>query len=324
MKPLHLPHTSDAWSNYWKKGFSTTFVSDETDTYSGATRDHWLEVFSHLNVGNSVVDLGTGNGAILEIGISSVGADQKQLTWIAVDYADLANSKFYRGHPEIQVHDHTSIEDTPLADESVDLAVSQFGFEYSDTEKASIELSRFLAPGARFRAAIHHADSSISLHSKSALQQIAWCQRSELTQTSVKLLRRLSKLNKSNRDPRSDPRAEELKSFFNQMAERLNGYGDQMPDASHIGYFLNELGSLFNPERAGELSLHQKIGIVEQLEIDTRGYERRMVSMLNAGLDNAGVEMICDQLSSAGLKVDLPVAIESESAKMAWKVGATK
>ena len=146
MKSLEPLRTPDAWSNYWNQGFSTTFVSDEADTYSGATREHWLEVFSDLNVGNTVVDLGAGNGAILEVGISSVGADQKHLTWIAVDYADVANSKFYREHPEITVHGHTSIEDTPLADESVDLAVSQFGFEYSDTEKASIELSRFLRP----------------------------------------------------------------------------------------------------------------------------------------------------------------------------------
>ena len=317
-------NASGAWSNYWRKGFQTTFVGGESDYYSGETRTHWLEVFNNIAGGSSILDLGSGNGALLEIATSVEGYSQRPFQLIALDYADISESGFFLDHPEIRVQSNTSIEATSLKAESIDLAISQFGYEYSSTAEAAEELVRILKPGGQFRAVLHHADSSISLHSNSAVQQIAWCQRSNLAQTSISLLRRLNKLRKSHRDPQKDTKASELREFFNQMAARLNQYGDQLPDASHIGYFLNELGSLFHPEKAKGLNLEQKIGIVEQLEIDSQEYEQRMQSMLNASSDQVAIERIRDELINAGLRVEEPELLGSENQKIAWILKADK
>ena len=50
----------------------------------------------------------------------------------------------------------------PLADGSVSQVISQFGFEYSDREKAAAEISRILAPGGQFTAIVHLKGGAIA------------------------------------------------------------------------------------------------------------------------------------------------------------------
>jgi hypothetical protein len=53
------------------------------------------------------------------------------------------------------------MESLPFADASFAAAVSQFGYEYSETERTAKEMVRVLAPKARFLLVVHHASSSI-------------------------------------------------------------------------------------------------------------------------------------------------------------------
>ena len=315
---------ADAWSNYWRKGFLTTFVGEAQEDHSDVTREFWEAAFAKVPAGGTIVDLGAGNGAILDLACAYFKQHDRAVNLIAVDYADVTSaSEFYSQHPEVAVLNNTGIEQTGIDSESVDLCVSRFGFEYAEPAAAAQEVSRILKPGGAFQALIHHAASVVALRSKSAIEQITLCQRSELTDTTAKLLKRLNKLKKSHRAPEDDPKAEELRDHFNRMATRVNDYADRLPDADHVTYFLNELGSLFS-RKAANLTLDQKLEIIKQVDIDSDEYHVRMLSMLNASQDQAGIDKIKAAFESSGMTVPEPAELEQEGSRFAWQFSADK
>jgi len=58
-----------AWSDYWAKGFLTTFTAEKGENYSGLIKKFWWEQFQHLEKEATIVDLGAGNGAILALAL---------------------------------------------------------------------------------------------------------------------------------------------------------------------------------------------------------------------------------------------------------------
>lgn len=64
-------------------------------------------------------------------------------------------------HEQFELLSETNMEALPFVDESLGAAVSQFGYEYSQTDRTAEEMARVLVPGARFCFVVHHADSAI-------------------------------------------------------------------------------------------------------------------------------------------------------------------
>ncbi len=314
--------TAKAWSNYWAKGFLSTFVDADRKNYTGEVKEYWFSVFANLSKGSSVCDLGAGNGAILALAKEYMLENDTYFELHAVDYSDISSSKFYREHPDVIVHANTTLEEEIDIDaQSIDLCVSQFGFEYSDTVDAVKQVQRILKKGGNFKALMHHVDSEITLAASSAIKQITLCGRSGLDEVTVKLVRRLHKLSKSHRSPAEDQKAEELRSYFNKMATRLNSYADELPDAHHVTYFLNELGNVISDKSK---TTNDKILVVEKLKADTENYRHRMESMLVASSDSAKIEAYVKELSRQGLVLGDPKEFLLNDKKFAWRLEATK
>lgn len=313
-----------AWSNYWQQGYVTTFATSEEESYSGLVLDYWQRVFSTQDDKSRVVDLAAGNGALISLANDYVRDHRVALDLVAIDAADVTSSKVYQANDRIRLMANTPIEDIPLKSQSVDLIISQFGYEYSDTLAASVEVSRLLKSGGQFRALIHHSASPVTLQSQSAVQQILLCQRSELTDTAAKLIKRLRALKKKKRAAEKDEKARELRELFNRMSNRLLEYGDRLPDSSHVNYFINELGSLFDASKTRTMSVSKKLEILDKMDEDSALYLERMQSMLKAACDDDRIKILCSELISNGLTVKQPVEFESQGDKFAWVIEADK
>ena len=316
-------NNAGAWSNYWRKGFLTTFVDIEEEGYSGLVKEHWNTEFSDLGDRSTIADLGAGNGAILALAKNYLQEHDGSFELIAVDYADIGGGRFYTEHPDIDVRGNTSIEATGLENECVDLCVSQFGFEYSDTSKAAAEVARILKSSGRFSGLMHHTSSPVTLRARSALEQIGLCERSKLTETTTSLIKRLRKLAKSHQDPVSDGKAAALRDQFNKMAQRLNQYADRLPDADHVTYFLNELANLFG-KRAAELSVDQKLEIIRQLEADSEHYRLRMQSMVDSSSDAEQIDHLKSSFEGHGMVVRSCTEMTHDGVTFAWNFSAEK
>jgi ubiquinone/menaquinone biosynthesis C-methylase UbiE len=148
---------AEHWSRFWEQGYLTSFAAELPENYTGRIRSYWVDVIESLPAGTCcAVDLGSGNGAIARLLLEAARQRDLNLTIDAVDAAAL------RGSPTegITFHGETAMENLPLADGSVDLVVSQYGFEYSDTQRTLGEIARVMRPNGIVRL-ICHSDTSI-------------------------------------------------------------------------------------------------------------------------------------------------------------------
>lgn len=66
------------------------------------------------------------------------------------------------------------MESLPFENAQFDAAVSQFGFEYGDTDATSEEVLRVVKPGAPIGLMIHRGDGPILAHNLRRQEQIVW------------------------------------------------------------------------------------------------------------------------------------------------------
>ena len=318
-----MDNRATAWSNYWRKGFLTTFVGNESDYYSGEVGSFWKNCFDSAPDDGTIIDIGAGNGALLSLATDFMGKRNRNFQLIALDYSDITQSKFYIENPHITLQPNTAAEKTGFNCDFADLCVSQFGFEYSNTEESSREIFRILRPAGKFHALLHHHRSEVAIDAQSATAQITLCQRSELTETTARLLNRLDWLKRHNEDLSKDKTAFQLRTDFNDTAGRLLQYTRQTPTTNHIDYFLNELGNLFG-DKAKILSLQKKLGIIEQLKTDSTECFNRMKAMLDASSNHQKISKIAEQLTAAGFEVVQPEKIIKGGRPFSWCIKSIK
>lgn len=310
-----------AWSNYWVTGYESTFTGHENSDFFIELSEYWRSEFLALENGARIVDLGCGNGSVSAI---AAECSEKDLDIIAVDYAAVERSSdVFKKHSNIEIRDHTNIEKTGIDASSVDLCVSQFGFEYADRAEAALETHRILKSGGKLIAVIHHRQSEIAQSCMSTHKQIGLCYRSELTVVSRSLLERLKELETTNQDKKSDQTALGISAEFNKIAGRVYDYGSRMPDMEYIKYYLNELSSLFS-DKAENLNFSEKSAIIEAVEENARNYQLRMEAMLRASLDEENIKHLESCLRDTGLNVEESSIVENDQKLFAWRVIATK
>jgi len=310
-----------AWSNYWVTGYQSTFTGHEESEFFKELSDYWKSQFTSLDNGSRVVDLGCGNGSVSAI---AANCTDKYLHIIAIDYASVKKSSgVFKQYPNIEIRDNTNIEKTGIDSSSIDLCVSQFGFEYADRAGAAIEANRILKTGGKLIAVVHHRRSQISKSCVSTHKQIGLCYRSKLTEICRKLIKRLRKLEKTHRDNTKDETAIKTAAEYNKVAGAVYDYGTRLPDMEYVSYYLNELSSLFS-EKAQDLNFSQKMAIIEAVEENARNYQLRMEAMLKASLDEEALRLLEQCLSDAGLNVEDTSVVEHNHQVYAWRVVATK
>ena len=199
---------SDSWSEYWSKGFSSSFAGDE---YSGAIADHWRSTLGGIPDGAAVLDLCCGNGSIFRL---LDKADQRRLKLHGVDYAKLPLSK----DDSFILQGGVNIEDLPFESGSFDMVISQFGVEYANVDAAFAEAERVLKPSRNISFICHHPDSVI-LQSNRVIYKCG----EELINQAIPKLRHMCRgidlIERGN--PLGKPLADQYRERFNAVMDGL-------------------------------------------------------------------------------------------------------
>lgn len=159
------------WTAYWQQADTlNSFAEGQAASgYHGELAAFWRQQLAGLAASATLMDLGTGNGAL-----AVLLAEQKQqraTNWriLAVDAADIQPQRLIAKQPalakpfkQIRFLGHTRIEQLPCANASIDLLVSQFAFEYSELSASLQEAWRVLKPGGRLIAVMHSADTALA------------------------------------------------------------------------------------------------------------------------------------------------------------------
>lgn len=146
------PDNSKAdWSNYWQgrtaapRGEALTGVGIENSEELSA---FWRDVFAGVERA-TILDLACGPGSAIRHASAS---SENQLLGLDISFGAIqSTSATVPGFMGVVA----SADRIPFADASIDLVVSQFGFEYADGQRAAADISRILRPGGAFHAITH-------------------------------------------------------------------------------------------------------------------------------------------------------------------------
>ena len=129
------------WSNYWQ-GRTHSKGGDVLEgvgiEHSAKLKNFWKNTFSH-ETASVILDLGCGAGSALKWADHLPSA---HLIGIDISYAALCVAREKIKNLNVYV---ASADQLPFRDNSIDLIVSQFGFEYAGPDTAS-EIHRALKP----------------------------------------------------------------------------------------------------------------------------------------------------------------------------------
>lgn len=144
------------WSDYWKQGYITSFGQDIKGNYTGKLKNCWLEFSEKLKENSKVLDIGSGNGALIDLIQKNVSMDIK-FTGIDPATINLNTTKYIKGDFLSGVY----AEALPFENEHFDAVISQFALEYSDINVSVIEMLRVLKPNGLVQIICHNIDSDI-------------------------------------------------------------------------------------------------------------------------------------------------------------------
>jgi SAM-dependent methyltransferase len=166
----------EAWSRYWARGAPHSCIGTYGDRYGGAIAAFWQEVFAGLPDGARVLDIATGNGALPRLLLDH--CSEPGVTCDAVDIATVHLPWLAAVTPaerrRVRLHGGVDAGALPFADATFDLAVSQYGLEYTDTGRSVPELLRVLSPGGGVAMVLHHAGGRPATLAALEIGHIRW------------------------------------------------------------------------------------------------------------------------------------------------------
>jgi len=166
----------DKWSSYWSSNRISACMEAADGNYNHVIRQHWLDYFTALPNHSRVLDLATGNGAVLHFAIDAARTQAKSLQLYGVDLAEIDpwahldrdQLKLLAPHFIPQVN----IERLPFANNMFDSVVSQYGAEYAELPKTITETLRVLRPSGSLQWICHCDDSIVYTNTVSEIADV--------------------------------------------------------------------------------------------------------------------------------------------------------
>lgn len=166
---MNRPSGDDPWSGFWaQQGSARTrgCIPNASSSIDQVQERWWREFAAKLPRKARVLDLGTGSGFVL----AKLHAARLDLRLVGVDSASILPP----ARKPIQLRPQVSIEHLPFGKTSFDAVVSQFGYEYSDTQRSALEVARVLAPDGRVSMIVHHRRGPVVVHNLARRDGIRW------------------------------------------------------------------------------------------------------------------------------------------------------
>jgi ubiquinone/menaquinone biosynthesis C-methylase UbiE len=240
-----------SWSRFWASGALHSCAGSFEGNYGGQVREFWTRAVRGFPPGGQVLDLCTGNGALPKLFLELLAGDRAS----RIDAVDLATIRpdwlgtlDPSARARLQFHSATPIERVPLPDASVDLAVSQFGFEYTQLQESLPELRRLLRGNGRAALIVHATDSLTARISRAEHEHLQWIQRSAVLELASAMCEPMSRLaSASGRQAlQADAGANALRGKFNQAMQALATRGDTAAHASMLIELLPALATVLD------------------------------------------------------------------------------
>lgn len=274
--PLSRP---EDWTRYLRNYTVTSFGRMFPDNYDGAIREFWEQLLT-TEIPDQLVDICCGNGALCWIADEILNQDDLRTQIIGVDFADIDPFGVLRrdpaDYPGVRFIGNTLAEGLPFADCSIDIAISQYGIEYTDLGRSIPELVRVLKAGGRMAFIMHDADSEVVNLSTRHLKDMQTVLDLDIHGYVLKLFDMGLQLRTPEQRQASDEYREligRLNDLTNQVRGIVQGYEKKTPIHKYMNRLMGVFGdpaSASNPESrnliiAAEANLSSHVTKIEHL-----------------------------------------------------------
>jgi ubiquinone/menaquinone biosynthesis C-methylase UbiE len=295
----------EAWSRYWQAGALHSCSGAFAGNYEGATAEFWNAQFAQVPDGGTIVDLGTGNGAIALLAKQAAARLGRRFDIHGVDAAAIDpaavlpdGARVFEG---IRFHPGVSAAQLPFADASVALVCGQYAFEYMPRAAALREIARVLGVRGRAAFVLHARDSSVL---ETTAEQLEHCRLLFEDSVVFSRARLLGEVMAAANTPQlrralaDDVRAQTLRHELNEAAGLVMERAETARTPDLLRTALGAISSTL--QAAAGLGPE---GVVEQLNLHERALRDewdRLVDLDEAALDPAQAEQLRQAFVMAG------------------------
>jgi SAM-dependent methyltransferase len=321
MSNKHKLESVQSWDTYWQ-GTGDVAAFNAGGVSHPAITEFWNELFvSYATRGQKIelLDLATGNGALLELATSILDADATTMT--CVDYSAAAIDNVGLRFPLITgiVADALSL---PMDSEQYDLVTSQFGVEYAGFDAIN-EAARMVAPGGSLALMLHTVDGVVHHECQESLTAIEKLQVANFVPLAIDFFRNgFAAVRGSDRRPYDEAGtllAPAVQAAENILKEHGEGVAGDMisrlyADVAKIHSNLTK----YDPDEVHDWLVTNDRELI--------GYAGRMNSMMNAALSADDFRVACEQLLAAGLTLvhSGPLTEKAQGKSLGWILVATR
>jgi ubiquinone/menaquinone biosynthesis C-methylase UbiE len=278
------------WSQYWQQGYLTSFGSSIKTNYQGAIKEYWFRFFDKLTNQDKVLDIGTGNGALIAL---AQAYPSLHCNFVGIDYANVNicdKSLIEKNH--IEFISNIQAEELIFGSGEFTAAIAQFSLEYTNIEQSIEEISRVLVDKGKFQFVCHHSDSLIlqpnSILLKTALRIL---DKDGVLDTLKQLINELEQMSGSR-----SKMAEKLRNKFNNLVFE---FLDVNESAFQNTNFPSLIKSVFTQK---SFPIRQEI--ICQFEEELAGQISRITQLSNAALNQTDKENLLFYCEEAELVIE--------------------
>jgi len=321
----NLTHTtaqlSDSWDTYWQgSGDAGAFTNGGVS--HPAIRIFWEEFFSTAKQKNDnakIIDIATGNGAVVECALGFFDDKQNQIT--ALDVSAAAIDNIHSRFPTIKgiVSDACSI---PRKTRSFDIFTSQFGVEYAGYA-AILEAARLVTDGGVLALLLHSDPGSIHqecLQSLDAIERMQACQfvplAIEMFDAGFRAVRGAERSAYEKAAKKLAPAIGELEAIMKQYGQHVAG--------DTIARLYNDVGQIH--QRIQHYEPDDVINWLKKMEGELIAYAGRMSSMSQSSINSSSFKQIKAAIEEQGFSIERAetLLVPDQELPMAWVLIAKK
>jgi SAM-dependent methyltransferase len=272
-----------AWGDFWAnnaQGRQAACLPNGLREIDAAQRQVWQDFARQLQRGARVLDLATGDGAVLK----KMREVRPDLALTGVDSAPTLPPPTQG----IELRAGVAMEAVPIKDGAAQALVSQFGYEYGNTALIAREVGRLLAPGGALGLLLHRRDGPIVAHNLPRRDALRWAIAPGGYLTKARGLvaaRRIA--------PIPTPGAFRTAP---QEAQRL------FPGQSVGEEFLTAV--LQTLELGRGKPPHESLEVLDTLEAKASNEIARIETLERAACDSARIAEVAEELRGAGLELE--------------------
>jgi ubiquinone/menaquinone biosynthesis C-methylase UbiE len=304
-----------SWSRFWTTSTITALPEMFPAGYDGAMLDFWTAQldgeFGHI------VDLATGNGALVWIAHGIQARQVRPARISGVDLADIdpftALNKSPEDYPTVSFIGKTSADSLPFADRSIDVVVSQYGIEYSDLDKTIAEIARVLSNSGKMCVILHDEESVIV---KGMANKLIHCRDlladhefHEQTRAFIELQGKFADVAELQVSTEYQALGARLYEKLLQLKPRL----DQYPKSSPLNVYIQTWSQFTRPAPGADIA--EKIRHAEAALEELRAGAEKLAEVTAAALSAADRDDLAQLIERHGLTISEFAVLEFDDGR---------